>query len=278
MRRAVAVAVGLALTSAAAASVALARLDTAPDDPAPEDPALYAYAFDGGAVVVDNGVVGESMPLELLGDWSPADRGVHFAGDLAGRQSVAAAKPARGYTLDVDSATTGVGAAVSFRYLAPAGGCFADSVNLTQIGRFAVDTTQVKVQLSKCADQAGATTVECRMAGNVGAATRPVGSPVRLVDGGDYTAQCYKGPDPRTGQATLLLRVVRTDVAGVDDTSSFPVPRTGVMRSTAWLSVANKYPLAPPAKNTDQFVGEVAEVRWCTGESETAVRSCLDGS
>jgi hypothetical protein len=236
---------------------------------------LYSYDLAGSAgVVPDLAAAGGAVPLILLGDWSPGEQGVLFAGDLLGDQSVGVAKPGAGRTLDVNSATTGVGGAVVFRYTAPAGGCGRDSVNLTQIGRFGTNITQLKLQLSKCGE--GATHVQCRMVGNVSrAGTLPVRSSMALADGGLYVAQCLKGPDPSTGKATLQLRVVRLDAAG-EAVNSFAVPRTGTMRSTAYLSVANKYPLTVQSRNSDQFVGEVLRVAYCTGSSAADVRTCLD--
>jgi hypothetical protein len=237
--------------------------------------AVYSYRLDGSTSRIPNQGVSSAVPLNLIANWSPAAGDVRFDGDLVLRRSVGIALPAAGPTLRVDSATQGVGAAIAFTYHTPASGCFADSVNLTQIGRFAANLTQLKIQLSKCAD-GGPTTVQCRMVGSVSSAsTFPSRNSLGLVDGARYAALCLKGPDPRTGSATLAIRVTRLDTGQVVDTRH-SIPRTGTMSSTQQLSVANKYPLPSQYANTDQFVGEVARVAYCTGISLEAVSGCLD--
>jgi hypothetical protein len=236
---------------------------------------VYSYRLDGSASHITNRGVTAGVPLNLIGNWSAAAGSVRFDGDLVSRRSVGEARPASGPTLRVDSASQGVGAAIAFTYRAPAKGCFADSVNLTQIGRFATNLTQVKIQLSKCKD-GGSTTVQCRMTGNVSSSsTLPSRNSLGLVNGVSYIAECLKGPDPGSGSATLAIRVTRVDTGQLVQTLH-AIPRTGTMSSTQYLSVANKYPLPSPGSNTDQFVGEVSHVAYCTGISLDAVRGCLD--
>lgn len=236
---------------------------------------VYSYQLTGLTSRIPNLGINSGVPLDLIGNWSPTAGGVRFDGDLISRRSVAVARPASGPTLRVDSATQGVGAAIAFTYRRPANGCFADSVNLTQIGRFAANQTQLKIQLSKCKD-GGPTTVQCRMVGNVSSAsTFPSRNSLALVDGARYVAHCLKGPDPATGSAALTIRVIRLDTGQVVDTVH-AIPRTGTMISTQHLSVANKYPLPSQLGNTDQFVGDVARVAYCTGISLEAVSGCLE--
>jgi hypothetical protein len=239
--------------------------------------AVYSYHLDGASASVVNQGSKTTVPLKLTGAWSQdrAGGGVHFAGDLVSQSSVGYAKPSSGATLSVASGTSGVGGAVAFTYHATTAGCFKDSVNLTQIGRFAANTTQVKLQLSKCGD-ATYTHVQCRVTGNVSSsATLPSRSTLALEDGVRYVARCFKGPDPASGKPRLTISVTRVDTADTVDSVSL-IPRTGTMTSSAYLSVGNKYPLPAQAANTDQFVGEISRAAFCTGPSAQAVRDCLE--
>jgi hypothetical protein len=236
--------------------------------------ALYSYTLDGSTDRIPNQGTSDAA-LELRGTWSPSANGVRFDGDRAGRQSGAFARPAPGPTLRVASATHGVGVAIAFTYDAPDRGCYADTVNLTQIGRAAKNSTQIKLQLSDCGN-GGGTSVQCRMVGNVSkAGSPPSRNSMVLVDGARYVAQCLKGPDPRTGTASMTIRVTRVDTGQVAETRH-SIARTGTMSTSEALSVANKFPLPAKSRNTDQFVGEVARVAYCTATSFDAVRGCLD--
>jgi hypothetical protein len=48
----------------------------------------------------------------------------------------------------------------------------------------------------------------------------------------------------------------------------------GTILSTKYLSAANKYPLPAPARNTDQFVGDMTRTVYCVGTPHDVLR-CL---
>lgn len=240
---------------------------------------IYSYTLTGGSGTVANAAAANpAVPLTLTGAWTASAYGVHFAGDLAGTQSVGWAKPTSGTTVSV-AANQSLGAAIRFRYSAPPPGstCFADSHNLTQVGRYGDGLSQLKIQLSNCGDSAANVYVQCRVAG---AATTPATTQVpkqstlALLDGQQYVVRCVKAPDTATG-APLTLKVTRLVAAPTTVSATFTVPATGAISSTAALSVANKYPLPAPAANTDQFVGDVAKVAYCAGGG-AVVGPCLD--
>jgi hypothetical protein len=238
---------------------------------------LYDYEFAGTTGTVANSAPsGPVVPLTLTGDWSVVPDGVHFAGDTKGDSSVAHGAPASGYTLNA-AATATVGFGTRFVYSAPATGlCFGDTPNVTQVGRFAARTAQAKLQLSKCADDKTGVIVECRFAGSLTPSTvLPVRSSLALVNGHAYNATCTKSPDVKT-KATVTLSVtdLSTGTTPTPTTNAFSVAAVGAMKSTQAISAGNKYPLPTPAKNTDQFVGDITRAVYCTGSSAD-VAACL---
>jgi hypothetical protein len=240
---------------------------------------LYDYEFAGATGTVSNSAAGGPvLPLTLVGTWSPAAAGVHFGGNTSGNRSVGFAKPASGFTLNVP-ATTAVGFGARFVYAAPSTGvCFGDTPNITQIGRFAAKTAQAKIQLSKCADNKTHVVMECRFAGSLTpSSVFPVRSALPLVDGHAYDLSCTKSAD-KASAATITLAV--TDLSDADSatvTNTFSVRAIGAMKTSQALSAGNKYPMPAPAKNTDQFVGDLTRTVYCAGTSGD-VASCLDAA
>jgi hypothetical protein len=244
----------------------------------PSSALLYDYEFAGSTGTVSNSApAGPALPLTLVGTWTPAADGVHFSGDTSGNRSVGFAKPATGFTLNVP-ATTAVGFGARLGYAAPTTGvCFGDTPNITQIGRFAAKTAQAKIQLSKCADNKTHVVMECRFAGSLTpSSVLPVRSTLPLVDGHAYDVTCTKSAD-NAGAATVTLAVTDLSVAGsATVTNAFTVQALGAMKTSQALSAGNKYPMPAPAKNTDQFVGDLTRVVYCAGTSAD-VTSCLRG-
>jgi hypothetical protein len=240
---------------------------------------LYDYEFAGATGTVSNSAAGgPALPLTLVGTWSPAADGVHFSGDTSGNRSVGFAKPAAGFTLNV-AATTVVGFGARVVYAAPTTGvCFGDTPNITQIGRFAATTAQAKIQLSKCADNKTHVVMECRFAGALTpSSVLPVRSTLPLVDGHAYDVSCTKSADSAS-TATVTLAV--TDLSVPDSatvTNTFSVRALGALKTSQALSAGNKYPMPAPAKNTDQFVGDLTRAVYCAGTSND-VASCLSAS
>ena len=248
---------------------------------APTVGSLYSYTLTGVTVTpVANGAeVNTGVPLKLFGNWAPSPFGVHFVGDKVSKRSVAYAKPTSGPTLSA-AASDALGAVVKLRYEKPASGtCFTDSRNITQIGRFGAGLSQLKMQLSSCAGNKTAVFPECRMVGaNSSNADLPKRGTQALVNGASYIVKCYKGPDPETGQATLTLETTKLDAVNgnVTTVNTFLITRPGAMVSSEYLSVANKYPLPGQAKNTDQFIGDVAKIAFCKTAAVDTLLACLD--
>jgi hypothetical protein len=241
---------------------------------------IYSYALDGSSSTVSNNAASNSgADLSLVGDWSQTSFGVHFAGDTVSQQSGGSYKPSTGNTISVPT-TDAVGAGIDILYQAPASGsCFSDSSNLTQIGRFAANTGQIKLQYSNCGNDSSHVYPECRMAGaSTPVTVLPVRSTQALVGGNEYIIKCYKTTDPSMGNATITLRVVKVDTINGNTVTNdtFSVSPTGAITSNAYLSVANKFALPIQANNTDQFVGDVAKASYCQASSVTAVSTCLD--
>lgn len=232
---------------------------------------LYAYDLTrAGGTVANDAVSNSGVPLRLSGSWWSNSAGVHFNGDTSSRRSVGQARPGDRPTIDV-AGTAAVGAAVVFTWN-PAASCPRDSRNVLQIGRYASGESQVKLQLGTCRN--GVVKPQCRVAG---AATPSGSAPVNgsgaVVPGQRYRLECIKAPDG-SGGATLTIRLTALS-SGTTTVKEATIPRTGRIRSGNHLSVANKYPMPSYAKNTDQFVGTVTRVAMCTGDSASAVRSCL---
>jgi hypothetical protein len=237
----------------------------------------YDYELAGSTGTVSNSApAGPALPLTLVGTWSPAADGVHFSGDTSGNRSVGFAKPATGFTLNVP-ATTAVGFGARLVYAAPTTGlCFGDTPNITQIGRFAAKTAQAKIQLSKCADNKTHVVMECRFAGSLTpSSVLPVRSTLPLVDGHAYDVSCIKSAD-KAGTATVTLAVTDLSAGSGTVTDVFTVKALGAFTSSQALSAGNKYPMPAPAKNTDQFVGDLTRAVYCAGTSAD-VTSCLRG-
>lgn len=240
---------------------------------------LYTYNLRGASAVITNTAnTNSSVSLQLSGDWSSTATGINFAGDLVSKRSVGYAKPTSGYTLNIP-ATQAVGNVAEFTYQLPEGAtCYPDSVNITQIGRFASSTSQVKIQLSKCSVSQTQVFPECRIAGTATPAkTYAVTGSQALQAGQAYRVYCLKAADPASGQANLTMKTVRLDPVNGNQviTDTFSIPKTGLIQSATYLSVANKYPLGTQASNTDQFTGIVSAVSYCSGATSAEVESCL---
>ena len=238
---------------------------------------LYSYTLDGStAVVANSAAANTSVNLNLWGDWSQTAFGVKFEGNTTNKQSVAYAKPASGSTINVP-ASQAFGGSVLFTYQAPANGCFSDSPNITQIGKFGSGLTQFKFQLSNCGKSSSAVFPQCRVAGSSGA-NNPVTGTQSLVNGATYILQCVKSPDPVSGSASLQMNLTKIDPlnGNVAHVNNFAINRTGTLNSTQYLSVANQYPLKTQSNNTDQFNGEISKLAYCTGATIADVKACLD--
>ena len=282
---------GLFLLAAAGGAVWFpgGRAAAAPDIPAPVSVAgqaavtggptsalLYDFGFAATRGTVSNAAPdGPAMRLTLYGSWWRVRGGVHFSGNTTGRRSIAYGQPGQGYTLDVPG-TRAIGFGARIRYEKPATGtCFADTPNITQIGRYGLPlaASQVKLQLSSCATSRTRVFAECRISGTGSSSgTPPVVGTLPLVNGTGYDVSCVKSPDS-SGHTVITLRVVSlaTRAARVN---RFTVPAVGLIRSSQALSTGNKYPLPAPAHNTDQFVGNMARAMYCTGPLSD-VQHCL---
>jgi hypothetical protein len=241
-------------------------------------PALvYNYQFKGTTGTVTNSAPsGPVAPLTLTGTWSNSTNGVLFHGNLTGDESVGFARPSTGNTLTASSSQA-VGSGAQIVYEPPAGAtCFTSTPNVTQIGKFNPNgaSTQAKIQESNCGTSKNSVHMQCRFSGSLSSATAPnVTNRLPLVSGDTYNVTCVKSPDHADGTATVTLTVTSL-TTGTTLTSRFIVPAVGAMDSTAYLSVGNKYPLAPPANNFDQFNGGMNSTVYCVG-TVTAVKSCL---
>ena len=240
---------------------------------------LYTYNLRGaGSVIANTAASNTAVSLQLNGDWSSTTAGVDFAGDLVSKQSVGYGKPSSGNTINV-AANQAVGNAAEFAYELPNGAtCFPDSVNITQIGRFASGSSQVKIQLSKCGVSQTQVFPECRIAGSATPAkTFAVTGSQALQAGQAYRVYCLKAADPASGQASVTMKTVLLDDVNGNQTTTntFSIPKTGLIQSTTYLSVANKYPLATQANNSDQFTGTVSAVSYCSNATIAEVESCL---
>ncbi len=213
------------------------------------------------------------MNLNLSGSWSSDATGTQFAGNLTNSRSVGYARPVTGNTIDVP-ATRAVGASVMFVRSAA---CPSDSQYISQIGLFGAGYSEVKLQLSRCVG--GLVYPECRIAGALTPTSAyAVRGTVALSAGSTYRLSCVKGPDNGTS-ATLAMQTGLLDPIDGSRTTvnNFTIPDTGRVSSTRHLSVANKYPLPSQSTNTDQFVGKVVKLSYCSGASTAAAQTCLDG-
>jgi hypothetical protein len=237
---------------------------------------IYDYKFKGTTGTVANSAPGGPVAsLKLIGTWKNTTNGVNFSGNTTGNESVAYGRPATGYTLSA-SASQAVGFGVKIVYKAPAGAtCFADTPNVTQIGKY--PAAQVKIQESSCATSKDKVLLQCRFAGSKSASKVPsVTNKMPLVNGTTYAASCMKSPDSTAGTASVTFSVTNLKTSNTL-TNHFSVSATGAIRSTEYISVANKYPLPRPASNVDQFNGGVNSTVYCVG-TVAAVTSCLSTS
>lgn len=240
----------------------------------------YDYEFKGTTGTVSNSApVGPVVPLTLHGAWTPVPDGVHFSGNMSGSASVAYGRPASGPTMNTP-ATRAAGFGARIVYNAPASGtCFSDTPNIMQIGRYSPRAAagQVKIQLSSCAEAQNKVVLECRVAGSLTAShAPPVASTLPLINGHAYNVSCRKSPDRAKNAAIITLTVTNLNAAKGRRTvtNTFMVPALGYLRTRDYFSVGNKYPLPAPAKNTDQFNGDVTRAVYCTGTTRS-VRACL---
>ncbi|HKX73493.1 MAG TPA: hypothetical protein VJM32_05740 [Candidatus Saccharimonadales bacterium] len=238
---------------------------------------LYSYALNGSSATVANtAATNAGVNLTLLGNWSQSTFGVQFQGNTTNQQSVAYAKPASGSTINIP-ASQAFGGSVLFKYQAPNAGCFSDSPNISQIGKYGSGLTQFKFQLSNCGKSQTAVFPQCRVAGSSGA-SNPVTGTQALTNGATYILQCIKSPDPASGSASLQMNLTKIDSVNgnATHTNTFAITRTGTLNSTQYLSVANQYPLKSQVNNTDQFNGEIAMLAYCTGSTIANAKTCLD--
>lgn len=240
----------------------------------------YDYEFQGATGIVNNSApAGPAVPLTLYGAWTAVSDGVHFSGDTSGSESVAYGRPATGYTINTPATSAfGFGARIVYDS-PPSGTCFADTPNVTQIGRDSVraPSAQAKIQLSSCARSHKHVVAECRFAGSLTAShTPPLASTLPLINGHAYNISCRKSPDRADNTTRIRLSVTNLNAAKGPRTvtNTFTVPALGYLRSRSYLSVGNKYPLPPPARNTDQFNGDVTRAVYCTG-TLLRVTACL---
>lgn len=240
----------------------------------------YDYEFKGThGTIINSAPAGPAAHLTLYGRWTPVPDGVHFSGNTRGNASVAYGRPDKGPTINT-SATEAAGFGSRIVYNAPANGtCFRDTPNIMQIGRYSLrgPSGQAKIQLSSCAKRRKNVVVECRFAGSRTAPhAPPVASTLPLINGHAYNVACRKSPDAANNTATITLIVTRLNAGPGRKTvtNTFTVPALGSMRTTDYFSVGNKYPLPGPAKNTDQFKGDVTRAVYCSGPGDR-VRTCL---
>jgi hypothetical protein len=238
---------------------------------------LYNYEFKGTTGTVANSAPsGPVADLALTGAWTPVPQGVHFSGNLRGRQSVAYGRPASGYTLN-EPATAAVGVGTRIVYQAPPPGkCFAGTPNVAQIGLFSSKnpSAQAKIQESDCSVSTTQVMFECRFTGLASSLTiHPVVSTLPLVNGRAYNVSCVKSPDRSNGTATLTLSVTRIK-GRLTVTNKFTVPALGAMQTKQFISMGNKFPLSAPAQNVDQFNGDMTRAIFCGG-TLVDVNSCM---
>jgi hypothetical protein len=238
---------------------------------------IYNYQFKGATGTVPNSATGGPVaPLTLTGTWSDSTNGVRFHGNLTGDESVGYAKPATGYTLNA-SASQAVGFGAQIVYKPPAGAtCFTTTPNITQIGKYSAKTpsAQAKIQESGCGTSKSKVMIQCRFSGSKSAPSAgSVTNKLPLVSGDTYNVSCVKSPDSTTGTATITLTVTNLKTSKTL-TNHFTVPAIGAMKTTEYLSVGNKYPMAPPASNFDQFNGAMNSTVYCVG-TQDAVSTCL---
>ena len=245
-------------------------------------PLRYDYEFKGThGTVANSAPTGPAVHLTLRGSWTPVSDGVRFSGNTSGDASVAYGRPAKGPTINTP-ATAAAGLGTRIVYNAPGNGtCFSDTPNITQIGRYSPrgPAGQVKIQLSSCAKRRKNVVMECRYAGSLTAShAPPVASTLPLINGDAYNVSCRKSPDQANNTATITLTVTRLGAGSGRKTvtNTFTVPALGLLKTRDYFSVGNKYPLPAPAKNTDQFKGDVTRVVYCAGSAGN-VRTCLAG-
>jgi len=239
---------------------------------------LYDYQLAGTTGTVANSAPGGVVaPLTLSGNWQAVPTGVQFTGNTTGEWSVAYGKPTSGYTLDEPSAAA-VGVGSEFTYQAPANGtCFSDTPNITQIGRFHLHDAQAKIQLSSCSSSQVKVMAECRFSGSLTPpGTSPLVSSLPLISGDTYIVKCMKSPDQPNNTATITLSVTDLDATRGEKkvVDTFAVAAIGDMQTTQFISAGNKYPLPPPADNTDQFNGIITSAAYCAG-TPAQVGICL---
>jgi hypothetical protein len=237
---------------------------------------LYDFSFAGTRGTVSSTAPhGPALRLALHGTWWRVHGGVHFSGNTGGRSSIAYGWPAGEDTLDVP-ATGAIGFGAEIRYQKPAHGtCFSDTPNVTQIGRYTVHAVgpQVKLQLSDCDASRNHVFAECRFSGTASAPdTPPLVGTRPLVSGAEYDVSCVKAPDSH-GKTVAGIWVTSL-ATGATTVNRYTIAAVGAIRSHRALSAGNKYPLPPPASNTDQFVGDMARAVYCVGTLPN-VRRCL---
>jgi hypothetical protein len=211
-----------------------------------------------------------TAPMTLVGSWVSDSSGTQFSGDKVSTSSVGYAKPIAGSTISA-TASESVGATALYTYT---GGCPTDSQNISQIGSFATNVSQVKLQISKC--RSGLVYPECRIAGSLTPQTAyAVRGTTPIQANTTYRQTCTKSPDTATS-STLVMELVRISQNGNQTFSnSFTIPRTGSIQSTSHLSVANKYPLPSQTNNTDQFSSKVVRVSYCKAANLADAQTCL---
>jgi hypothetical protein len=241
---------------------------------------IYNYQFKGTTGTVTNSATGGPVaPLTLTGTWSNSANGVRFSGDTTSGESVGYAKPASGDTLSA-SPSQSVGFGAQIVYKPPTGAtCFTTTPNISQIGKYSAKTpsAQAKLQESGCGTSKNKVLLQCRFSGSKSSPTlAPVTNKLPLVSGNTYNVTCVKSPDGSSGTTTVTITVTNLKTSKTLS-NHFTVPNIGAMKTTEYLSVGNKYPMAPQSSNTDQFNGDMNSTVYCVGAA-AAVTSCLSTS
>ncbi len=243
---------------------------------------LYNYSFNNATGTVHNLATGSpfrSINLTLEGDWSDSGAGVLFSENASKPFSIATSGSGQGTTIDV-SPTQAVGTETEMVYSSVGDSACTtshnDTPNVSQIGRDGASSGgQVKLQESNCVP--GATTfMECRVAGMANATSNKlvVESKLALHNGDVYNVRCIKLPDGSSGTTTEKITVTDVTSGSPAVTTPKPVPNSGMIETTAPVTVGNK----EAAAETDQFNGVVNWNEYCDGASATAVMQCLNAN
>ena len=268
----------------------------------------YKYLLDGSRSSYSNRGVGPVFSISE--DHNSADTngcthdGIHHKETITGVQYGSGhvtcnlhGKPSSGNTINV-SAGSAVGVAVHMRF-ASGTRCRSDSANVTQIGAFSDNTTQLKIQQMDCGEDSqhpALVSADCRIAGqrDTGSGDPPIAPGDNPLNGSWGTVYCWVSRYDFSGldhNKPVLNMLVHPDGAAnnTHGNTGFPwsaytgTGSPGAFASKAALSVGNKCtgagcPRAAPS--TDQFNGDIDGVAYCEagaikGTGGDDVLSCL---